>query len=175
MLIFDTETTGLIENMTTRFDKQPEVVEFCGIRIDEKGKVLEELDQLIKPSIPITEEISKLNGIDNDMLKDKFHFVGYASAIRDIIERSSMVIAHNAAFDVDMLNLEFKKLKMTRIAWPRIICTVEQTIHIKGYRLTLSDLHEYLFKKKFEGAHRARADVEALARCVIELRKRGEL
>ena len=175
MLIFDTETTGLIENMTTRFDKQPEVVEFAAIRINEKGKILEELDQLIKPSIPITEDITKLNGIDNDMLKDKLHFVGYASAIRDMIERSSMVIAHNAAFDVDMLNLEFKKLKMTRIAWPRIICTVEQTIHIKGYRLTLSDLHEYLFKKKFEGAHRARADVEALARCVVELRKRGEL
>ena len=175
MLIFDTETTGLIENMTTRFDKQPEVVEFCGIHINEKGKVLEEMDQLIKPSIPITEEITRLNGIDNDMLKDKLYFVGYAAAIRDMIERASMVIAHNAAFDCDMLNLEFKKLKMTPIAWPRIICTVEQTLHIKGYRLTLSDLHEYLFKKKFEGAHRARADVEALARCVVALKKRGEL
>lgn len=175
MLIFDTETTGLIENMSTRPERQPEVIEFCGIMIDRSGKVLEELDQLIKPVTPITEEITGMNGITNDMVAKCQTFRGYAEGIRDIIERSDFVVAHNAAFDRDMIDAEIKRLGMTPIAWPRIICTVEATIHLKGYRLTLSALHQLLFNEPFKGAHRARADVEALARCVVELIKRGEM
>lgn len=175
MLIIDTETDGLVENMTTRLDKQPEILEFCGIRINDFGGIVEEVDELIKPSRPITEEVTKMNGITNDMVKNCKPFSYHASNIRDLIERADCVVAHNAAFDTDMIDLEFARLNKTKIAWPHIICTVEATIHFKGYRLTLSALHELLFGSKFEGAHRARADVEALTRCVVELRRRGEL
>lgn len=175
MLIFDTETTGLIENMTTRFEKQPEVIEFCGLTLDDNGKTVSVYDQLIKPRYPITDEITRMNNITNEMVKDKFVFHGYAEMIRDLIERSDCVVAHNAMFDKDMIDLEFARLKMTKISWPRIICTIEATIHMTGYRLTLMDLHNRLFGHKFSGAHRARTDVEALAKCVVELKKRGEL
>jgi len=176
MMIFDTETTGLVENMTTRMDHQPEIIEFCGIRINpDSGEVLDELDILIKPIIPITDEITKMNNITNEMVEDAPTFKKVASKIRDFIEASAVVVAHNAAFDRDMVDLEFKKLKMTKVAWPHLICSVEQTIHLTGFRLSLSALHEYLFKEKFAGAHRARVDVEALARCMVELRKRGEI
>lgn len=176
MLVFDTETTGLVENLTTRFDKQPEIIEFCGSVINPaNGKIIEIMDQLIKPSQRITEEITKLNGIDNAMVADAPSFREIALMIRDLIERSDCVVAHNAAFDRDMIDLEFARLKMTKVAWPRIICTVEATLHLTGYRLTLSALYELLFKEKFEGAHRAKADAEALIRVVVELRKRGEI
>lgn len=172
MLIFDTETTGLVDNMSTRFEKQAEVIEFCGISIDPTdGKVIEEFDQLIRPTIPITEEITKLNNINNEMVRNAPTFKFLASDIRDLIERSDCVVAHNAAFDRDMVNLEFARLGQTKIAWPRIICTIEATLHIKGYRLSLSALHEHLFGVTFDGAHRARADVEALARIVVELKR----
>src|SRR5262249_43032643 len=96
-------------------------------------------------------------------------------SIRDFIESAECVVAHNAAFDKDMLDLEFKRLNLTPIAWPPILCTVEQTIHVTGYRLSLSALYEHLFGETFKDAHRAETDVRALTRCVIELRKRGEL
>lgn len=176
MLIFDTETTGLVDNKSTRSEKQPEIIEFCGITINaDNGSVIEIYDQLIKPTTPITEEITKMNNIDNDMVKNSPTFKIVAPDIRDLIERSDCVVAHNAAFDRDMVDIEFAKLGLTKIAWPRIICTIEATIHFKGYRLSLAALHEYLFKKPFEGAHRARADVEALARIVVRLRKDGAI
>ena len=176
MMIFDTETSGLVENMTTRSDMQPEIIEFTGININsDTGEVLGELDILIKPMVPISAEITKITNITNEMLENAPSFKEVATQIRDIIEASDSVVAHNAAFDVDMVNLEFKKLGMTKVAWPHILCSIEQTIHFTGFRLSLSALYEYLFTEKFVGAHRARADVEALARCVVELRKRGEI
>jgi hypothetical protein len=41
--------------------------------------------------------------------------------------------------------------------------------------MTMAGLHEYLFKEKFEGAHRARVDVQALKRCCLELMRRDML
>lgn len=171
MLVFDTETTGLIENMTTRVDHQPEIIEFCGITLDKKFKQVDIYDKLIKPTIRITAEITRLNGITNEMVDAAPTFAKIAPEIRDLIERSDVVVAHNAAFDRDMINIEMKRLGVTNIAWPPIICTVEATLHIKGYRMTLAALHEYLFKKPFEGAHRAKADVDALVRIVTKMRK----
>lgn len=157
-------------------DHQPEVIEFCGMTINPgTDHVIDIFDRLIKPTKPITEEITKLNGIDNEMVKGASSFKFLAPTIRDLIESSECVVAHNAAFDRDMIDLEFSRLGMTKIAWPRIICTIEATIHLTGYRLSLSALYEFLFKKKFEGAHRAKADVQALAQIVVELRKRGEI
>jgi len=175
VMIFDTETTGLVENMTTRAERQPEIIEFCGLRFDHNGDIFDELDILIKPQFPITDEITRMNGITNEMVIASPSFAEVAMRIRDFIEASDLVIAHNAAFDRDMVDLEFKKLGMTKIAWPHLICSIEQTIHLTGFRLNLSALHEYLFQEKFAGAHRARVDVEALARCIIELKKRGEM
>lgn len=176
MLILDTETTGLVDNLTTRFERQPEIVELTMIDIDpSSGSAIREFDQLIKPSQPITDEITAMNGIDNSMVENAPDFKSVASAVRDMIESSDSVVAHNAAFDRDMIDLEFAKLGMTKVAWPHVICTVEATVHMTGFRQSLSSLHELLFGTKFEGAHRARADVLALARCVVELKRRGEL
>lgn len=176
MMILDTETTGLVENLTTRADRQPEIIEICGIDIDPfTGDIRKELDILIKPVFPITDEIVRMNGITNEMVAQAPSFKEVATEIRDIIEASDIVVAHNAAFDRDMIDLEYKKLGMSKIVWPHLICSVEATIHLTGFRLNLQGLHEYLFKEKFSGAHRARADVVALARCVVELRKRGDL
>lgn len=173
MLIFDTETTGLVDNLSTRSEKQPEIIEFCGMTINpQTGTMIDEFNSLIRPTIPITEEITKLNNINNEMVRNAPTFKFLAPDIRDLIERSDCIVAHHAAFDRDMINLEFAKLGQTKIAWPLIICTIEATIHIKGFRLSLSALHEHLFGVAFDGAHRAKADVEALARIVVELRKK---
>lgn len=173
-LIFDTETTGLVENRSTALDKQPYIIEFYAVDCDLKtGEIYEEVGLLIKPPIKISEEITKITTITNEMLVDCLSFEDYdiSEKIIKTIESSKLVIAHNISFDCDMIELECERVSRC-VNWPRKLCTVEQTVGLVGVRLTLSKLHEYLFNEPFNGAHRAKVDVMALKRCCEELYKR---
>lgn len=177
-LAFDTETTGLIYNATLPLVKQPEVIEFYGCLFDDRtGKIKEEVDLLIKPTIAkrITEETTSITGITNDLLEYAKSFKEQADRIAEIIGKGNFVTAHNLAYDLEMIQFEFKRVNKEFKKPKHQICTVEQTTHLRGIRLSLSALHEYLFGEKFEGAHRAKADVQAQVRCFMELKKRGEL
>lgn len=178
-LIFDTETTDLLERThLINLNKQPHITEFYGSIVDlSNGEVISEYDSLIKVPVELKEKIVKITGITNDMLKDEQPFSFHAPLIKAFIENSEVdvAIAHNLSFDLEMLQVEFERLNMD-VKWPkRKICTVEATIHFKGFRLNLQGLHEYLFGTKFMEAHRAKHDVGALTRCSVELYKRGEL
>jgi DNA polymerase III epsilon subunit family exonuclease len=170
--LFDTETTGLISNNSLPLDKQPEIIEFYGCLADlETGEIYEDFETFCKPSDPITEEITKITSITNEMVTKAPRFKSVADRIQELIEKAPVVIAHNLSFDVEMLDIEFKRMNR-KLRWPRLVCTVEQTVHIKGFRLSLGALHEYLFSESFTGAHRAKADVHAMLRCCCELKKR---
>ena len=175
--IFDTETTGLIKNRSRSLDDQPEVIEFFGHLYDlKKDKPIKEFETLIKPSkFPMTDQIIKdtKTKLSNDMLKDAPSFAEVAPNIKKLIEAGPTDIAHNFAFDKGMLEVEFERLGQT-IAWPKYLCTIEQTMHIKGFRLNLTRLHEHLFDgQSFSDAHRARSDVDALTRCCVKLYQQG--
>lgn len=170
--IFDTETTGLIENRSVKIDRQPSVIEFYGAVVNLRtGKVKRELEVLIKPPQPVSEEITKITTITNEMLKDREPFSASAGAIFKFLSSGKLVIAHNASFDKEMIDIEAERLKH-EMRWPRLLCTVEQSLHFKGFRMSLSALYEHLFDEKFVGAHRAKADVAALIRCCVEMHKR---
>lgn len=170
--VFDTETTGLVQNRKIALDKQPEIVEFYGCLVDlTDGHIVEEFETFLKPKRPIGDDTIKIHGITNEMVSGAPAFKEVAKSIQEIVTKAPVVIAHNLKFDIDMVEIEFERLGAI-IDWPRKLCTVEQTEHIKGYRLNLSALHEHLFGEKFSGAHRARVDVQALVRCCVELRKR---
>ena len=172
-LHLDTETTGLIKNKTLPLDKQPEIIEFYAALVDlSTSEVLEEFECLIKPQYELPAIITKITGLTTSDLKDCKPFHHYASSIKGMIEKSEVVIAHNASFDKGMVDIEFKRLNQT-VNWPRTICTVEQTIHLKGYRLNMQALHNTLLGENFAEAHRAKNDVKALISCTTELFKRG--
>lgn len=175
--IFDTETTGLIDNHTIALDKQPEVIDFYGAHVDlAAGKILESFETMIKPQRQISADITRITGITQEQATHNTEpFSFYANSIQDDIEGADCIIAHNLSFDKEILDLEFERLGM-KLAWPRrLICTVEATVHLKGFRLTLQALHELLFGEPFKEAHRAKSDTQALIRCAIELFKRGEI
>jgi DNA polymerase III epsilon subunit-like protein len=168
-IIFDTETTGLVENRTLRLDRQPYVTEFYGELVNlDSGEVKVELDVMFSVPVALDEKIIKITGITDEMLRGKPTFL---PSVIDFLEQGEVAIAHNLSFDRDMIEIECERLAR-KIIWPRGLCTVEQTIGMKGYRLTLSNLHLELFGEPFPGSHRARADVKALTRCCVELRKR---
>lgn len=184
-LILDTETTGLLRNTLVSLDKQPQMFEFYGYRID--PVTFEEYDELhffSKPTIKMEEGAKKATGKNDNFVANFDPFKTNAQRLKDYIESSDAIIAHNAMYDYNIIDMEFKRLGI-EIKWPEIICTIEKTeaglpnedgtITWTGYRQSLTKLHEFLFNEKFGGVHQARDDVRALGRCYIELIKRGWL
>ncbi len=185
--LLDTETTDLIQNGSVKLDKQPEVIEFYSRTVDLRdGKLHHEYETLIKPKKPVSAKITKITGINNEMLENQPAFDDVNALVQaailpelldlwpDVSHEVPPVIAHNASFDMEVLSFEYQRLnKVLKI--PRVICTVEATTHFKGFRLGLNALHECLFGEPFKDHHRARNDVMALQRICIELFKRGEL
>jgi DNA polymerase III alpha subunit (gram-positive type) len=174
-LVLDTETTALIPNRKLRDDMLPEIIEFYGEVVNlADGAVITQLDCLIRPRQALKAETTDITGITNEMLAGQPSFKECANAIFTFIESAEVVIAHNMTYDQECLDIEAERLAYS-IKWPRTICSVEQSEHLTGKRLSLGKLHEHLFGQKFADAHRAKSDVKALTRCCVELFKRGEL
>jgi DNA polymerase III subunit epsilon len=174
-LLCDTETSDLIANRSKKLERQPHMIEFYGCLHNlASNEPLGEFETLIKPPIKISATTTKITKITPEMLEDAPPFADVADRIADMISAAPLVIAHNASFDQEMIDIEFERLGR-KITWPKLLCTVEATVHLKGFRLSLTALHEMLFGKTFPEAHRAKQDVEALTRCCVELHKRGEI
>lgn len=172
-VVFDTETTGLVENRTLPLDRQPEVIEFYGATVDmADGRIVGEFHSLICPSRrPIPVKTTQITGIKDADLDGQPPFKEVSESIFELLEKAPLIIAHNLSFDKDMIEIEGQRLDR-KVAWGPGHCTVEQTVHIKSHRLNMAALYQHLFDEAFVGAHRAKADVAALIRCVVELRRR---
>lgn len=175
ILVLDTETTDLISNSVIALEKQPHVIEFYGEVIDlsKKGKVLASHECLCNPGFRISDEITRITSITNDDLEGKEPFSKHLPVIiSKLFRKADAVAAHNLKFDKGILDIAAKRAGI-KIPWPPVqICTVEATEWLKGHRMKLSDLHVHLFEESFKDAHRARHDVQALSRCIVELKKR---
>lgn len=180
-LIFDVESTGLTQPSCIPLEQQPSCIEFFGALVDLKtGEISKTYETLIRPPSPLSDKpapnsrksISEITGITNDALVNSPSFKTVSKIIFDWIERAPAVIAHNLAFDSGMIDLEAERLDY-KIKWPKKICTIEQTIALRGYRLSLANLYSELFNESFAGAHRARKDVETLIKCCMKLHERG--
>lgn len=177
MILFDTETTGLIKSVESPEPTQPKIIELFALKVDnETFDIIDELDLLIDPKEAITEEITGITGITNEMVRGKGPFSAHAKNIANFWLGDICSCGHNLSFDMDMLEVELKRMGLVnKFPWPmNRVCTVEATEHYEGRRLKLIDLHKYLFGEGFESAHRARADVEATHRCAVEILKRGD-
>jgi DNA polymerase III alpha subunit (gram-positive type) len=174
--VFDTETTGLIDNPARKLEKQPEIISFAAQTINlATGEYLPyTYNLLFKPTNPISSEITKITGISNDDVKDCQIIYHYINDIIPILEEAPLLIGQNIRFDMDMIELECKRWSRT-IKWPKTLDLIQHTIHLKGYRLSLTNLHLELFGMEFAGAHQANVDVAITCKCAIELYKRGLL
>ena len=110
---FDTETTG-----NTHDDR------ICQLAIKERGNPTPLLNELFKPPIPIPFEASAVHHISNNMVVNKplFQESEKYHEIKTLFENpNTIVVAHNAPFDVAMLEAE-------GIHPTNVICTYK-TVH----------------------------------------------
>jgi len=169
--IFDTETTGLVKNRAIPLSKQPQIIEiYCdifeqvGTGAEAKFFDMKPYHALIKVEQPLPDIIKKITNINDAMLVDRPFFKVVAPTIRHVVTDVERLVGHNLAFDRSMLEIEFERAKLPVTKWPECVCTVEATEHFFGHKLNQSRLYEHLFNEKFDGAHRAEADVKALRR-----------
>lgn len=160
-VVFDIETTGLSQN----YD---EIIEIAAIKVKE-GNIISSYETFVNPKCPIPELITKLTSITDDMVKD-------SKFIEDILPefyeyaKDSILVAHNAKFDVGMIYRDIKKLNLNYDELP-VIDTLNLfrcCYYDKVKTFNLKSLSKY-FKVKQEHHHRAIDDTRVTALCFIQM------
>lgn len=177
MIFLDTETTGLLNASASKLELQPHITEICMIKTNDDLKEIESLEVLVKPPIPISEEITRITGITDEILKDAPPFVKVYNRLVDFTLGERTIVAHNATFDMGMLYVELARIgKEFHYPWPpNWVCTVEKSMPLENKRLRLKYLHQLATGHEHKSQHRARPDVEALITCFGYLRERNLL
>jgi DNA polymerase III subunit epsilon len=98
--VVDIETTGQSNKVT-------EIAVY--VYDDEKGKIVDEYSSLVNPECNIPPFITKLTGIDNDLVASAPRFFEIAKEVHRITE-NRVFVAHNVAFDYNVIRGEFKEL-----------------------------------------------------------------
>jgi len=186
-LIFDTETTGLPINWkapVTDLNNWPRLVQIAWMQCDNSGKILSSSNYMVKPrNFIIPEDAVKIHGISTEIAMNEGVALNIVlSEFSTAISQSSILIAHNMAFDEKVVGAEFlrEKIESGLFTIPKI-CTMERsTDYCKlghyGYKWpSLSELYFKLFDKNFEDAHDAVVDVKACAECFFRLKHEGIL
>ena len=102
-IILDTETTGLDPNDGHR------VIEIGCIEMVNRRLTDRTFHVYINPERAIDQEAIEVHGITNEFLADKPNFAGIADEFIEFV-RGAELIAHNAAFDVNFLESELKRI-----------------------------------------------------------------
>jgi ribonuclease HI/DNA polymerase-3 subunit epsilon len=108
-MIMDTETTGLDALKGDRIIEVG-IVEMVGRKFTG-----EKLHVYINPQRGMDEEVIRIHGISEAFLADKPTFDQVAKSLYDFMDGAE-IIAHNASFDMNFLNMEFAKVGLNDFA-----------------------------------------------------------
>lgn len=130
-------------------------------------QIVDFFHSLINPEVYIPPFITRLTGIDNEMVRDAPTFCDVQDAVR-ALTRDAWFVAHNAKFDYGFIKREFGALD--EYFQRDLLCTVQLSRKIfpglKSY--SLGNLCESL-EIMIENRHRAHGDAEATVRLFEKL------
>ena len=188
-IVFDTETTGLPNNFNaplTDSANWPRLVQLAWQVHDKKGALLEVKNYIIRPDgFEIPYAVTKIHGISNQQAVNQgFELSKVLDAFNESLKKVSYVVGHNITFDNNIVGAElFRTGQDRRLLDLPHIDTMKETVDfcaLPGGRANqkfkfpnLTELHTKLFGEAFDAAHNAAADVEATARCFLEIVRLG--
>lgn len=151
-VVFDVETTGLSAVYDT-------IIELAAVKMH-KGNVIETFEQFIDPGHPLSQTTINLTGITDEMVRGSKSEEEVLRMFKEFSE-GTILVAHNASFDMGFLNTSYGKHGIPEAANP-VIDTLELSRflypHFKSHRLnTLSKK----FGVNLEQHHRAIYDSES--------------
>ncbi len=183
-LIFDTETTGLPRDFNapiTDLENWPRLVQLAWQLHDSDGSLIEVKNFIVKPdgfTIPFNAQ--KIHGISTEMAQEKgISLSEVMDHFSEAVSKCQSIAGHNISFDVNIVGAEYLRLsRKNELENKASIDTKDESTEFcaipggKGGKFkwpTLTELHQKLFGEGFDAAHNAAADVEATARCFLEL------
>lgn len=201
-LIFDTETNGKAKDFkapASDVNNWPRITQMGWQLINiHTGDVIKEHQSMILPNgwtIPTVEELTEKGEKDphfferNNMSTQRCLDEGNPieqelSKFIDVINdpETVVIVAHNMAFDLNVVSCEMIRIRMSADRIVKRICTMQASTafcRLPPFRFgkwkwpTLQELHNKLFGCDFEGAHDALDDVKATAKCLVELVKQN--
>ena len=118
-IVLDTETTGLDPYADHR------LVEIGCIELINHMPTGRQYHQYINPQRPMPKEAFDVHGLGDEFLKDQPVFAEVADEFIEFIGEDSVLVIHNASFDMKFLNAELEWLNKPRIAMERALDTVQ--------------------------------------------------
>lgn len=177
-LVFDTETTGMVQwNKAAMDPQQPKLVQLGCILFDTEHNEVATLKTLVQPLAPIHPKAQETHGISFETATEMG--ISNQNAVEiflDLIDIADAVVAHNFAFDSKVMNHAAYNAKLGDNIFKGKLdrCTKEATTNIlripstfkgKKYKWpSLEECAQYFFKESVEGAHDAMNDVRMTAR-----------
>lgn len=174
-IVGDFETTGLLKARGANIDEQPHITEVCLFKLNQDFEVVKKFITLVKPPIPIPQEVVRITGITDEMVSESPTFTLVWKDIARMFFGCHTSVFHNHVFDLSVLIFELRRIgKEHHFPYcPVQYCTKEQSMHLKGKRLQLKELHEIVTgEPEITGHHRAETDVEALVKCFKWLKEK---
>ena len=120
LIVLDTETTGL------EVDQGHRIVEVGAVALADRKRTDLHFHSYLNPQRSIDEEAEKVHGLSMERLSTEPEFSEIAESFLEFVEGSILVI-HNAAFDLGFLNAELKRASSQYPALEEI-CDVEDTL-----------------------------------------------
>ena len=164
-IIVDLETTGLKPGKAG-------ITEIAAIRLD-NGRISAEFHSLVNPGRRIPTAITRLTGITNEMVRDQPSIDTVLPQFLSFLG-STVVVAHNAAFDLSFLNFEAHRL----FAAPLLnssLCTLllARRLLPELRSRSLDALASHLGIAEFD-RHRALGDARIAAEVLLVLLEKAE-
>ena len=120
LIVLDTETTGL------EVDQGHRIVEVGAVALEDRRRTDVHFHSYLNPQRSIDEEAEKVHGLSMERLANEPEFSEIAESFLEFIQGSVLVI-HNASFDLGFLNAELKRAS-SNYPFLEEICDVEDTL-----------------------------------------------
>lgn len=165
-VIFDLETTGLDPKDGNS------IIEIGAVRM-RNNQIIDRFDELIDPKMELSEEITRITSITNDMLKGKDT---EENVVKRFIEwaGNDILVAHNAKFDLSFINMACFKYNLGRFNF-NVIDTLGLSRFLEPreryHNLTVL-MERYNIDWDEEKHHRADYDSEGTSLILYEMLKK---
>ncbi|WP_247913199.1 PolC-type DNA polymerase III [Streptococcus sp. oral taxon 431] len=157
-VVFDVETTGLSAIYN-------DLIQVAASKMY-KGNIVAEFDEFVNPGHPLSAFTTELTGITDDHVKNAKPLVQVLKEFQEFC-KDTVLVAHNASFDVGFMNANYERHGLPKITQP-VIDTLEfaRNLYPEYKRHGLGPLTKR-FGVALEHHHMANYDAEATGRLLF--------
>ncbi|MBE6450437.1 MAG: DNA polymerase III subunit epsilon [Alphaproteobacteria bacterium] len=164
-IVFDTETTGF------HYDGGDRLIEIGAVELINHMPTGRVYHQYINPERDVPEDAVKVHGLTTEFLQNYPKLSEIAQDFIDFVGDDGILVAHNATFDINFINYEFKHKGFKTYSWDRVVDTLEIARNkFPGARNNLDALcRRFNIDNSARTKHGALLDAELLAEVYLEL------